>query len=188
MEKFENLIYDMNKNILQITKINGLVFDNIDLIFENIEFNKIEFKNSEIVITGNKCPSKKILLRSDSDSLNFKNCSFTEELKFDGFLNRNIKFNNCNFTDITLINIQKNNEQIKNEFILKNTKSIKNLTIDSCEFYGKFYINKQDDKNYNEIQIEKLILKNSEFKNNFKLHNSTFAHKKIINFLCIKAL
>ena len=179
MEKFENLIYDMNKNILQITKINGLVFDNIDLIFENIEFNKIEFKNSEIVITGNKCPSKKILLRSDSDSLNFKNCSFTEELKFDGFLNRNIKFNNCNFTDITLINIQKNNEQIKNEFILKNTKSIKNLTIDSCEFYGKFYINKQDDKNYNEIQIEKLILKNSEFKNNFKLHNCRIGEVEI---------
>ncbi len=170
MIKFEDLIIQENKlfsngNSLEVTNI---------ITFKNIKFSDITIDNNEITYLGKIIEYNKNISDigiSDNHDLYFKNCSFLGELKLNSLFNRAIRFDNCSFTDIILKNIIRNNEEVKNGFILKNIKSIKNLTIDSCEFHGKFYINKQDDDNNSEVKIEKLIIKDTEFKNNFKLHN-----------------
>lgn len=170
MIKFEDLMYGHNELYFSenFEFKDGFSFRNIK--FENIALdnNSIGSIDRQIFQFTNTINGTGVF---DTHNFNFIDCSFDGELKLNNVINRTVKFENCSFTDIILKNIKRNNEEVKNGFTLKNIKSIKNLTVDSCEFHGKFYINKQDDEISNQLNIGKLIIKNSEFKNNFKLHN-----------------
>ena len=84
-----------------------------------------------------------------------------------------IVFKNCKFTNFT-VNEQIIQDNIFIEFDI-NDEEVKNLQINfmrisSSKFYGKFYINKQYN-GYKEIfNIAKLIIEDSNFYDNFKLH------------------
>lgn len=170
MKRFEDLMYGHNELYFSenFKFEDGFIFRNIK--FENIvlDNNSIGSVDTQIFQFTNTINGTGVY---DTHNFNFIDCIFDEELKLNNIINRTIKFENCSFTNIVLKNIKRNNEEVKNGFTLKNIKSIKNLTVDSCEFHGKFYINKEDDEISNQLNIGKLIIKNSEFKNNFKLHN-----------------
>ncbi len=141
--------------ILDIQKIKKIKFNNctfytepiirakqIWLIdFEDCEFDGIE--NIKTNILANTNQNKKVF---------FKYCQF-EELKFgdirDIQYNTNIKLSFFEFRGCTI-----------NEFIIEN-----------IEIVSKFYINKQYDGNDKKCKIDRLIIHNSIFKENFKLHN-----------------
>ncbi|MBU1659536.1 hypothetical protein KKG72_10900 [bacterium] len=170
MIRFEEIIINDDKlfsngNSLEVTNI---------ITFENVEFPDITFNNNEIKVSTNTIEYGKNIGGKgifDSHDLYFKNCSFSGKLEFNGLLNRYVRFDDCSFTDIILKDIQHDNEKATNGFSFIGIKSILSITVDFCEFNGKFYINKQDDDHNSEIILNKLIIKDTEFKNNFKLHN-----------------
>lgn len=170
MKRFEDLMYGHNELYFS----DNFKFED-GFTFRNIKFENIVLDNNSIGSVDRQIFQFTNTINGtglyDTHNFNFIDCIFDEELKLNDVINRTIKFENCSFTDIVLKNIKRNNEEVKNGFTLKNIKSIKNLTVDSCEFHGKFYINEQDDENNNEVKIGKLIIKDTEFKNNFKLHN-----------------
>lgn len=170
MKRFEDLMYGHNELYFS----DNFKFED-GFTFRNIKFENIVLDNNSIGSVDRQIFQFTNTINGtglyDTHNFNFIDCIFDGELKLNDVINRTIKFENCSFTDIVLKNIKRNNEEVKNGFTLKNIKSIKNLTVDSCEFHGKFYINEQDDENNNEVKIGKLIIKDTEFKNNFKLHN-----------------
>ena len=86
---------------------------------------------------------------------------------------RKIRFVNCEFDTFSIGNITDNQDKqnVKLcEFHFFGGK-IKNLLIQNIEIASKFYINKQDDKNKEPTKIEQLTIKNSIFKENFKLYH-----------------
>lgn len=163
MTRFEDLVPNKftSEYIIIDSNINVVVFK--DIKFSDIIFNDDKFKYLGQEITYITSIEERVINFQQYD-LYFTNCSFLGNLELNKFSNRSIRCDNCSFTNITLKDIVRNNEKSENGFILKNIKSIQNLTIDSCEFYGKFYINKQDDESNNEVNIETLIIKNTEFK------------------------
>jgi uncharacterized protein YjbI with pentapeptide repeats len=170
MIKFEEIIIPGNKLFS-----NGRSLDVSNIItFKDVEFPDITFNNNEIKVSTNTIEyGKNIDGRgiSDSHDLYFKNCSFFGKLEFNGLLNRFVRFDDCSFTDIILKDIQHDNEKATNGFRFIGIQSISSITVDFCEFNGKFYINKQDDNHSSEIILNKLIIKKTVFEENFKLHN-----------------
>ena len=79
-----------------------------------------------------------------------------------------INFKNCNFKKLYCRNIFEN--QILEVTI--NNGSIEELNLLNNKISGKFYINKQYGDNNNKIIIGKLVIKDTVFKENFKLHNA----------------
>ncbi|GGD34253.1 hypothetical protein GCM10012288_05290 [Malaciobacter pacificus] len=84
-----------------------------------------------------------------------------------------IVFKNCKFANIT-VNEQIIRDDIFIEFDI-NDEKVKNLQmnfirISTSKFHGKFYINKQYDGYKEEFSIFKLLIENSIFYDNFKLH------------------
>ncbi len=79
-----------------------------------------------------------------------------------------ICFRNCKFTKLDISNIPELNTVEINII----GGSIEELTIINSLFSDKIYINKQYGNNKEEIIINKLLIKDSVFKENFKLHNA----------------
>ena len=162
MIRFEEMIINdnklfSNKKSLEITDI---------ITFENVEFPDITFNNNEIKVStntieyGRNIDGKGIF---DSHDLYFKNCSFSGKLEFNGLLNRYVRFDNCSFIDVIIKDIQHDNEKTTNGFRFIDIKFISSVTVDFCEFNGKFYINKQDDDHSREIILNKLIIKDTVY-------------------------
>lgn len=80
---------------------------------------------------------------------------------------KSIIFKRCTFTNLTIQNTSDDVNKI--DFI---GGEIENFNIKDCEIHEKFYINKQYEKNKNKIKITNLVIKNTTFHENFKLHNS----------------
>ena len=118
---------------------------------------------------------KEPIIRTEGiKSIQFYNC------KFDGDIynllilkssieNLDIIFNNCTILRITINPIGKKKYEL-NTFQI-NEGSIEHLEIFNTTFENELYINKQYNKNKNITKINELIIKNSTFKENFKLHN-----------------
>lgn len=79
-----------------------------------------------------------------------------------------INFTNCKFKKFDCSNIPETN-QLEVNIVGGN---IEELSAINSVFIGKFYINKQYGRNNKEIKIEKLIISDCVFKENFKLHNA----------------
>lgn len=173
MMKFEDIITDHN---LRLTPEYITVDNSIRVIkFKGIEFSKVIFKDVDILYNSNDINYSR-LDSANSNSmydLYFENCVFKESLEFSKLINKTIRFDDCQFHDIILKDLYKNpaNDNILNGVIFKNIKIVNNITIDGCEFHGKFYINKQYDDYSGKVKINKLVIKNTEFKDNFKLHH-----------------
>lgn len=79
-----------------------------------------------------------------------------------------INFTNCKFKKLDCSNIPEKNKLAVNIV----GGSIDELRTINSVFADKFYINKQYGRNNKVIKIEKLVISNSVFKENFKLHNA----------------
>lgn len=186
MIKFDDL--EIVDNNLKLTAENISKDDTINRIrFKDIEFTKTSFVNNKILYNNNEINYSRLAgINSNSAyDLYFKNCTFKDMLEFNGRLDKTIRFDSCNFNDIILKGLYKNpaNDNIENGVILKKIESLNNITIDSCKFNGKFYINKQydEDMTNKKVKINKLIIKDTEFKDNFKLHNCAIEEVVIVD-------
>jgi len=170
-----------------------IIFDSNDFI--NNYSNHFRFKNDGIEISYLDLANTNFIL--NTDFINQCRKAVNEERKSlslpnlqeeDSVLKKygkiDIVFKNCKFTDFTVTGqIIKDNVFI--EFDI-NDEEIKNLQmnfmrISASKFYGKFYINKQYD-GYKEIfNIYKLVIEDSNFNDNFKLHNCKIRELKIKN-------
>lgn len=79
-----------------------------------------------------------------------------------------MSFKNCNFKKLFCWNIQ--NNQILEVNI--DGGYIQEFNLLNNQIDGKFYINKQYSGNNKQIKIDKLIIKETIFRENFKLHNA----------------
>jgi len=75
---------------------------------------------------------------------------------------QSVKFNNCKFNYDLLIN-----------------HNLDALTISKCIFEKKCYINNQYKNNNNEIKIDDILIEETKFKSNFKLHRVIIENFKI---------
>lgn len=132
-----------------------------------IEISLVDFGNTNFVFNEkfvNKCRN---IINEYRKSVDFNELSDG----INGYDKIEIVFKNCKFTDITI-----NEEIILDDIFLENDIEDKNLDINfirvtASEFNEKFYINKQYDGNDKELHIKKLIIENTTFKHNFKLHH-----------------
>ena len=79
-----------------------------------------------------------------------------------------IKFVNCTFSRVMMNSTS--NDNALNSFTI-NAGSIQQLEIHNKTLTNEFYINKQYNKNENITIINELIIRNTIFQENFKLHN-----------------
>lgn len=164
-------------NFLKVYKKYISVDTSINVIrFKDIEFNEIEFNNKKITYNTLNIDYTKFEDNKTYPFFNlyFDNCNFKEILKFCNIANRTIRFENCYFKDIIFEDFFQNPHADNkiNAIFLKNINKVNNITVKDCEFYGKFYINKQYDEPYDKkLEINKLSITGTEFRDNFKLHN-----------------
>jgi hypothetical protein len=158
-------------------KNNHIYFINIDFNYFNFQDNKAQVlvnnKNYTIKVS-NKVYDNNIDIFFGAVQISFYCCSFMKEIpSFSTKINviyrcniqddlnymDNILFKNCYFTNLVnkLPNIQGG--------------KIENLSLTNYTCEDKFYINKQYGKNSRKTTINNLIIKDTTFKENFKLHN-----------------
>lgn len=112
------------------------------------------------------------ILQMDA-GITFENCIFKKKLIFFIKQNKNIQYTDTFNPDeeggepLKVI-VDKDLSKEKIEFI---GGKIETLEIKNSNFQSKFYINPQDEENSDILNIEELIIKDTEFNQNFKLHN-----------------
>jgi len=153
-----------------------------------VKFNDIEFDNELIIINSFIRWNNKEIKKIDNGSsiysidkshpIEFKNCVFSKPIKISGYLGKSLQFNLSSIDSITFEEINKferdANQSKKENIEFKDCKYINNIEINNYIFFGKFYINKQynkEEKSQKRMPISKLFFKNIVFFGNFKLHN-----------------
>ena len=133
-------------------------------------------------ITFNNCKFNFIPTITDDKiwKIEFNECEFIEPenlaiglLTDNGFHSKRVIFNNCTFEYFNIgdiSDIQYNKDIKLCRFYLSGGR-IEHLNIENIELATKFYINKQYDGNSNITTIDRVIIENVRFKENFKLHN-----------------
>ena len=144
---------------------------------DKIIFNNCTFK-SEVSITTHKIWH-----------IEFNNCIFTSRqydysttlLKINDKSSKRVTFNNCKFEYFIIGDIRDIQYRVDTKLCRFDLHggTIKNLIIQNIELISKFYINKQYDGNNETTTIEKLTIKDSIFKENFKLHNCQVSKIKV---------
>ncbi|MEA2099667.1 MAG: pentapeptide repeat-containing protein [Campylobacterota bacterium] len=127
-----------------------------------------------------------------SISTTIKDCIFKNNVSIDNISN-GIIFENCKFEKKLVINLKQaknisytktdtdsqtgepyeivTNIDLSKEKIQVIGGKIETLEIEDSTFESKFYINAQDTDSNKKLEITKLIIKNTVFNQNFKLHN-----------------
>tara|TARA_R110002049_G_scaffold29552_14_gene100440 strand:- start:7398 stop:8558 length:1161 start_codon:yes stop_codon:yes gene_type:complete len=128
--------------------LNSLKYKSGELIFEGVSFNSglLSFDNELI-----NCSIGTNQLKTFSVSDKKSNISYTDVKKF--------KFIDCKFSDDT--------------FFKKNLES---LIFEECVFEKRCYINNQYETNTALIEINRIVIKKTVFKENFKLHNTVIGY------------
>ena len=120
---------------------------------------------------------------TDIQVCNFVNCNFDYSIKMDAgileqdnrtkekkFTRNDVYFRDCKFFRLEVGSIAILNKPV-NQRINILGGCIKELIIQNVEVKSKFYINKQYGENEKQTTIEEFRIKNTIFKENFKLHN-----------------
>lgn len=109
----------------------------------------------------------------------FINCDFAQRLMVSSMY-FGLKFDRCTIKAVELENINHSEQKnLKFDFI---SSEINDICIKNCSFTDRFYINPQ----YRDVaehinQIENLLIQDSVFGHNFKLHNCVVQHCNINN-------
>lgn len=158
-------------NIFDTTKFLTTYSDHFKFKKDGIEISYLNFGNTNFSLDShfvNQCRKAVNVERKNFDLHELSSNNDTYE-KIE------IVFKNCKFTNVTV------NEQILKDHIFiehdcdGTSQDIKNLEmnflrISGSKFQGKFYINKQYDGNSQELKISKIIIENTIFHDNYKLH------------------
>ena len=142
-------------------------------IFDNLNFEKFNLKldaNSTIISDNNVSITSqdfRYTIQNNTSlgayTIVFNKCNFdTLDIHV---LTCNVIFKNCT---IGILNICNRNYSKKSRDIQINGGSITKLNIEKSVITNKFYINKQSEINNQEITIDKLIINDTCFKENFK--------------------
>lgn len=149
---------DNLKDKVELLNSNNISYDEKTKIlkFINVEFQNILFKGSLLELSNDvNIQANKYIV--------FKNCKF-EKIEFNNF-------------DVPIGNFPASEVDFKDdirgiEFNWdKETNQSMELIIEDSKFYGKFYINKQDDNKTIPMKIYKLEINKANFEQNFKLHH-----------------
>jgi len=149
-----------------------------------IDLNKID----KVIFNHCKFQYDPIIAKHQIDLLEFNYCSFSRAstdlmntmLKTNDNDRKNIIFNNCDFERFNIGNIKYANEVKLCKFYFKGG-IVKNLTIKNVELITKIYFNRQYEDNQLKTEIENLIIENTVFKENFKLHHCNIKNISIKN-------
>ncbi|MBU3013689.1 hypothetical protein KO488_02890 [Poseidonibacter lekithochrous] len=162
--------YDEEENCKVFSNI---YFETFNLTSENkrmiVQFSDYKYNTSELTdFSGTK--------ELSNLAIKFKNCKF-KNLNIKSLFYSSITFDNCEIDAIEINhNLRGDKENKYFPIIIINT-NITTLKINNSILECKFYINPQSKLNKNEIEIQKVEITNSVFKENFKLH-----HAKIERF------
>lgn len=132
--------------------------------------NDIEDSLSEIKFIYCEFTKEPIFSSSQFTHISFHNCIFKDRIEkiFEEYPDTEIIFDNCKFDNISFN--QWNEEDKIKKFKLYGG-NINKLRIINNTLSEKFYINKQYDGNNQATVINELIIQNTIFLKNFKLHN-----------------
>ncbi|WP_072679531.1 hypothetical protein [Arcobacter sp. LA11] len=193
-----NLDNHLNRNNKSISvsknTSNGIILRDLNFNTEIISFtgndcnyslidkdkNLIDSNNIKM-LTFNNCSFEyfPIIRSSNIWKVEFSNCNFysSENLKSSILSctnkNKKVYFNKCEFEAFHLGDISdiQYNSEVRLSFFDISECEFGELTIENIEIISKFYINKQYDGNNSVCKIEKLLISNSIFRENFKLHH-----------------
>ena len=168
----ENIIFNIKGLIFSEKKESNYTF--INKYKERIDISTIK------QITFNNCtfPYEPSITSDNIWYLRFNNCIFentidiSKNILADINKNKKVYFKNCNFEKFNFGDIKhiQYNSETKLSYFEINGGSIESFMIENIEFASKFYINKEPNE-YKPLKINRLIIKNSIFKENFKMHN-----------------
>jgi len=157
----QHKIYDLNSSHLEEDSFRFKYLKGVNNNIESLKFNDCVFEK-EPLIHNNAI-----------ENISFYDCKFNCDiynlLKKYKDNNLIIAFINCTLSRV-LINSIFNTKYKLNLFRI-DEGSIQQLQIEDVNIENKFYINKQYNNNKNIVKINELVIKNSIFKENFKLHN-----------------
>lgn len=148
-------LIDKDKNLIDSNNIRMVTFDNCSFeyfpIIRSSNIWKVQFSNCNF-----NC------------SENLKNTILSCTNK-----NKKVYFNKCEFEAFHLGDIRdiQYNSEVRLSYFEITECEFGELTIENIEIISKFHINKQHNENKSVCKIEKLLISNSIFRENFKLHN-----------------
>jgi len=159
-----NYLYRDKNNEKKII-FNNVIFTNIMLNDNLIIWNESSYQISQIFTGG-----------LNIDSIQFVNCIFKKETIFKTTLNYNYQIEKCNFDIMKFKKIHKKERTQVGKYYKYKIEIINTngnvLNIENCEFNSKFYINPQYNNFENRTcEISSLIIEETVFNENFKLHD-----------------
>lgn len=132
-----------------------------------IQINNLEFDNKNFVLDKKFIEECREMVNKERESHGLENLSSIN----DSYESIDIEFNNCSFSDFSVnAKLVRENIFIRNDIDDKNLK-MNILKISDSKFKGKFYINKQYDGDSEKLEINNVIITDTVFEENFKLHN-----------------
>ncbi|MBL1244285.1 MAG: hypothetical protein COA39_007840 [Sulfurimonas sp.] len=157
-------------DLKEVDNINVIIESTRDDSIENVKVLKnISFHN-DILLSSDTLDYKMIKEKNRSgligfSSIKFINCSFSFiSIKV---IDKKYIFEECDMSNISFLQYQHSGT---NRLIIVGGL-IGTFHIEKKQFLEKFYINKQDGKNDRITKINTLIIKDTIFEKNFKLHN-----------------
>ena len=166
--------------------------DQTNIIFKDLIFDNIQINDDEIIFAGNKYTLSSIFKGGlGIESISFIDCKFNNSTEFKSLLNYNYKFNNCEFNEIKFNKIKKKivstTDKYREDRIEFKKGKISSLIIKKSEFNGKFYINPQyNEKDNKTCEIDSMVIEETVFNENFKLHDCEIKSVNIHNTDFIK--
>jgi len=133
--------------------------DNVSIKDNTITYEGITFTHDVVIVAKNQ-------LRYNDKTFKY-NKSISNQNQNRPIQQKSIIFKNCTFINLTIKDTSEDVNKI--DFI---GGTIENFNIKDCEIHAKFYINKQYGKNKEKASITNLVIKDTTFHENFKLHNS----------------
>jgi len=133
--------------------------DNVSIKDNTITYEGITFTHDVVIVAKNQ-------LRYNDKTFKY-NKSIPNRNQNRPIQRKSIIFKNCTFINLTIKDTSEDVNKI--DFI---GGTIENFNIKDCEIHAKFYINKQYGENKEKASITNLVIKDTTFHENFKLHNS----------------
>jgi len=153
--------------------------DRLKVFFSNIIFPNTIIDSNNFQFEENKKINLDEFGRGfRTESYFFENCIFESSLEFSNN-KQNFTFKNCTFSEILFINIKENTTESFDIKIIGG--KINKITIKDCDFSGRFYVNPQYRSKNKELKLNELILEDSVFNHNFKLHRCSIKQVTINN-------
>ncbi len=181
---FENILFDTFFNwgetnglkigdekieTVEITRTHLNTIDNI--VIKDLK--RVTFKNCEFTYLPTIDHENIWYVEFDNCTFGTENMDWSKNILSPGNVNKKVYLKECEIGSFNIGDIRdiRYNRNIELCYFLLTGGEIEELTIENVEIASKFYINKQYDGNDQQTKIGEVVIRNSIFKENFKLHN-----------------